>query len=64
VLRILKNRHGPAPKTITLHFEPKTLRIRPSGGLAAPASAAPRPTPAPHSEACDCDVCVLPKVRP
>jgi len=28
-VRVLKNRSGAAPKTITLHFEPTTLRITP-----------------------------------
>jgi hypothetical protein len=27
VIRILKNRSGPAPKTVTLHFDPTSLRI-------------------------------------
>jgi hypothetical protein len=35
VVRILKNRNGPAPKTLTLHFEPTTLRIRPAPGATA-----------------------------
>jgi len=40
VIRILKNRSGPAPKTVTLHFDPTSLRIEP------PAAAEPGPVPA------------------
>lgn len=29
-VRVLKNRSGPAPKTVTLHFEPTSLRISPA----------------------------------
>lgn len=28
-VRVLKNRSGPAPKTVTLHFEPTSLRVSP-----------------------------------
>jgi hypothetical protein len=28
--RVLKNRSGPAPKTVTLEFDPTTLRITPA----------------------------------
>jgi replicative DNA helicase len=38
-VRVLKNRSGPAPKTVTLRFEPTTLRIRP----VLPVSAEPVP---------------------
>jgi len=30
-LRVLKNRHGPAPRTVTLAFEDTTLRITSAG---------------------------------
>jgi hypothetical protein len=35
MVRILKSRNGPAPKTLTLHFEPATLRIGPAPGATA-----------------------------
>jgi KaiC/GvpD/RAD55 family RecA-like ATPase len=44
VVRVLKNRSGPAPKTVTLHFDPTTLRIE------ALPSAAPVPGEPAHAE--------------
>lgn len=38
-VRVLKQRGGPAPRTVTLHFEPTTLRI--TASAAAEAEAAP-----------------------
>ena len=40
VIRVLKNRSGPAPKTVTLHFDPTSLRIEP-GLPVAPAADEP-----------------------
>jgi hypothetical protein len=50
VVRVLKNRSGPAPKTISLHFDATTLRIE---ALPAPApAAAPAPAePPPPADA-------------
>jgi KaiC/GvpD/RAD55 family RecA-like ATPase len=41
VIRVLKNRSGPAPKTVTLHFDPTTLRIQGVKGAVPDASEAP-----------------------
>ncbi len=40
IVRVLKNRSGPAPKTVTLHFDPTSLRIEPRA-VAPPAADAP-----------------------